>query len=80
MAIGDLDDDNSEGDVDIIEDISSTDDVVEYINVNTSVSTFFGRPIVVHGPKGRVLACAVFKEIKSNYTDVSAEGSVWSCE
>jgi hypothetical protein len=75
VAIGELDVDNSEGDVDIIEDIISTitDDVVEYINVNTSVSTFFGRPIVVQGPKGRVLACAMFKEITSNYTDVSAE-------
>jgi hypothetical protein len=75
VAIGELDNDNSEGDVDIIEDIISTitDDVVEYINVNTSVSTFFGRPIVVQGPKGRVLACAMFKEITSNYTDVSAE-------
>ena len=75
VAIGELDGDNSEGDVDIIKDISTiiTDDVVEYINVNTSVSTFFGRPIVVQGPKERVLACAMFKEITSNYTDVSAE-------
>lgn len=73
VEIGELDNDNSEGDVDIIEDISITDDVVEYINVNTSVSTFFDRPIVVQGPKGRVLACAVFKEITSNYTDVSSE-------
>ena len=73
VAIGELDNDNSEGDVDIIEDISTTDDVVEYINVNTSVNTFFGRPIIVKGPKGRVLACAVFKEITSNYTDVSSE-------
>ena len=73
VAIGELDNDNSAGDVDIIEDISTTNEVVEYINVNTSVNTFFGRPIVVKGPKERVLACAVFKEITFNYTDVSAE-------
>ncbi len=73
VAIGELDLDNSAGDVDIIENINpiATSDVVENTDVNTTINELFDRPMVVQNAEGRVLACAMFKEITNTSPSVS---------
>jgi hypothetical protein len=78
VAIGELDLDNSAGDVDIIENINpiATSDVVENTDVNTTINELFDRPMVVQNAEGRVLACAIFKEITNNNNSTNSEGEI----
>jgi hypothetical protein len=40
-----------------------------YIDVNTSINQLFDKPLAVNADDGRVLACAVFKEVKYDSGD-----------
>ena len=73
VAIGELDPDNSDGDVDVVKNVNPTANDTETTDVDTTINQLFGRPMVVEDAKGRVLACAMFKEITNNTnSDASA--------
>ena len=76
VSIGELDPDNIAGDIDIVENINPIASNVETIDdVDTAVNQLFNRPIVVQDTEGRVLACAMFKEI-TNTNNNSTEGGI----
>ena len=73
MAIGDSDLDNSAGDVDVVKNVNPTANDTETIDVDTTINKLFDRPMVVQDAEGRVLACAMFKEITNDpNSDASA--------
>ena len=75
-AIGELDPDDTAGDVvivDNIDNINSTASDVETIDVDMTINELFNRPMVVQDSAGRVLACAMFKEITNT---TNTEGTV----
>ena len=73
VAIGEFDLDNSVGDLDIVKNVNPTANDTETIDVDTPINQFFGRPMVVEDAAGRVLACAMLKEITNNTnSDASA--------
>ena len=59
--------DNDEGDGNhvILKDVAHTNVAqgITYINVNKPIGHLFNKPMVVHAHDGRVLACAMFKQI-----------------
>jgi hypothetical protein len=74
VAIGELDPDNSAGDVDVVTNVNPTATDVEITDVDTTINQLFNRPMVVEDADGRVLACAMFKEIvSSNSTKTEGE-------
>ena len=53
--------------------MSPTANDTETTDVDTAINQLFNRPMVVQDAKGRVLACAMFKEITNNTnSDASA--------
>ena len=75
VAIGELDLDNSAGDVDVVKNVNTTATDVETTDVDTTINQLFDRPMVVQDAEGRVLACAMFEEI-TNTTSTEAEGTL----
>jgi hypothetical protein len=75
VAIGELDPDNSAGDVDVVKKVNPTATDVETTDVDTTINQLFDRPMVVQDADGRVLACAMFKEIVNSNT-TNSEGEV----
>ena len=77
-AIGELDPDDTAGDVVIVDNIdninNSTASDVETIDVDMTINELFNRPMVVQDSAGRVLACAMFKEI-TNTNTTNTEGT-----
>ena len=78
-AIGELDPDDTAGDVvivDNIDNINSTSSDVEIIDVDMTINQLFNRSMVVQDAKGRVLACAMFKEITNTTNTEGTEGEI----
>lgn len=66
VTIGDVDLDNSAGDVAIVKNINPIASDIEITDVDIAINQIFDRPLVVQDSEGRVLACAMFKEVTNN--------------
>ena len=78
VVIGDLDLVNSAGDVVIIQNITPIASDID-TDVGTAINQLFDRPLVVQDSEGRVLACAMFKEVAiSNSTDANTQSGALS--
>jgi hypothetical protein len=61
----------------ILKDVAHTDVAqgITYINVNKPIGHLFDKPMVVHAHDGRVLACAMFKEVTHHGHDHDSSGA-----